>query len=108
MYSAKKVKGVTAYDAARKGESIELKTAQITIDSISVLNHDLPEFTLDIKCSKGTYIRSLAHDIGKALDSGAYLKSLRRTASGSFTINQAKTVDELTAEIAALSTAQAH
>lgn len=85
IYSAKKVEGVRAYEFARAGEEVELKKALINIYEIEVLDFTMPYLKLRVRCSKGTYIRSLAYEIGQALDSGAYLRSLRRTRSGGFT-----------------------
>lgn len=85
IYSAKKVEGVRAYEFARAGEEVELKKALINIYEIEVLDFMMPYLKLRVRCSKGTYIRSLAYEIGQALNSGAYLRSLRRTRSGGFT-----------------------
>lgn len=94
LYSAKKVQGVRAYEFARAGEEIELKRAHITIYSMELLECDLPHIKIRVECSKGTYIRSLAFEIGEALQSGAYLTSLRRTRSGEFTVDKAHTLDD--------------
>jgi tRNA pseudouridine55 synthase len=85
IYSAKKVEGVRAYEFARAGEEVELKKALINIYEIEVLDFAMPYLKLRVRCSKGTYIRSLAYEVGEALNSGAYLRSLRRTRSGGFT-----------------------
>ena len=85
LYSAKKVEGVRAYEFARAGEEVELKKALINIYEIEVLDFAMPYLKLRVRCSKGTYIRSLAYEVGEALNSGAYLRSLRRTRSGGFT-----------------------
>ena len=85
IYSAKKVEGVRAYEFARAGEEVELKKALINIYEIEVLDFAMPYLKLRVRCSKGTYIRSLAYEVGEALQSGAYLRSLRRTRSGGFT-----------------------
>ena len=85
IYSAKKVEGVRDYEFARAGEEVELKKALINIYEIEVLDFTMPYLKLRVKCSKGTYIRSLAYEVGEALQSGAYLRSLRRTRSGGFT-----------------------
>ena len=74
-----------AYEFARAGEEVELKKALINIYEMEILDFSLPMLKIRVRCSKGTYIRSLAHEIGQALDSGAYLRSLRRTRSGGFT-----------------------
>jgi len=89
VYSAKKVKGVRAYEFARAGEEVELRKALITISEIELEEYDLPRMRIRVRCSKGTYIRSLAQEIGEELGSGAYLTSLRRTRSGGFTVGNA-------------------
>ena len=78
LYSAKKVEGVRAYEFARLGEEVELKRALINIYSLTLEEYDLPKICIRVECSKGTYIRSLAQEIGQALDSGAYLTSSTR------------------------------
>lgn len=85
IYSAKKVEGVRAYEFARAGEEVELKKALINIYEMEILEFEMPRLKIRVRCSKGTYIRSLAQEIGQAVDSGAYLTSLRRTRSGGFT-----------------------
>lgn len=85
IYSAKKVEGVRAYEFARAGEEVELKKALITIYEMEILEFEMPRLKIRVRCSKGTYIRSLAQEIGQAVQSGAYLTSLRRTRSGGFT-----------------------
>ena len=85
IYSAKKVEGVRAYEFARAGEEVELKKAMINIYEIEILSLEMPRLQIRVRCSKGTYIRSLAHEIGQALNSGAHLTGLRRTRSGGFT-----------------------
>lgn len=89
IYSAKKVEGVRAYEFARAGEQVELKKALINIYEMEILDLQMPILKIRVRCSKGTYIRSLAHEIGEAVNSGAYLKSLRRTRSGGFTAENA-------------------
>ena len=89
IYSAKKVEGVRAYEFARAGEEVELKKALINIYEIEILSLEMPHLTIRVRCSKGTYIRSLAHEIGLGLDSGAYLTGLRRTRSGGFKVENA-------------------
>lgn len=93
IFSACKVDGKRAYDLARKGKDVELKAKRITIDEISLLRCDLQAMEIDIRvrCSKGTYIRSLARDIGEALRSGAHLTALRRTQVGDYRIEDAFT-----------------
>jgi len=98
IFSALKVDGKRAYKSAREGKDVELKTRKITISSLE-LDNNLPELGFKVSCSKGTYIRSLAYDMGKALDSGAYMSSLRRTRNGDFKIEDAWDLDELIAYI---------
>ena len=95
LYSAKKVEGVRAYEFARMGEEVELKKALINIYSLTLEEYDLPRIRIRVECSKGTYIRSLAGEIGEVLNSGAYLTSLRRTASGDFRVENALQLEEL-------------
>jgi tRNA pseudouridine55 synthase len=94
LYSAKKVSGVRAYEFARAGEEVELKRALINIYAMELLEYDLPRIKIRVECSKGTYIRSLAFEIGEALSSGAYLSSLRRTRSGGFVVERAHQLDD--------------
>lgn len=85
VYSAVKINGKRAYSLARKGEEVELKAKPLTIDEIELMQCDVPEsIMIRVVCSKGTYIRALARDIGKALNSGAYLTDLCRTRVGQF------------------------
>lgn len=93
LYSAKKVQGVRAYEFARAGEEIELKRARINIYDMELMEFDMPRIKIRVRCSKGTYIRSLAFEIGEALQSGAYLSSLRRTRSGGFRVEEGHTLD---------------
>lgn len=95
LYSAKKIDGQRAYEYAREGEEVKMRAAQINIYGMELLECDLPRITIRVRCSKGTYIRSLAREIGESLDSGAYLSSLRRTRSGGFRVEDAYTVDEI-------------
>lgn len=94
-YSAVRVNGQRAYDLARKGEEVELKPKLLVIDEIEVLAFDQRQMTLDLRvvCSRGTYIRALARDIGQRLHSGAYLTALRRTRVGDYTLDQSYTID---------------
>ena len=94
LYSAKKVQGVRAYEFARAGEEVELKKALINIYDMELLEYDLPRIKIRVECSKGTYIRSLAFEIGEKLESGAYLSSLRRTRSGGYTVEKSHTLDD--------------
>ncbi len=94
LYSAKKIKGRRAYKYARKNQNVELKPATVEVYSIDLIDYNPPFAKLDIECSKGTYIRSLARDIGADLDCGAYLSGLRRTAIGDFTVDNAFKIKE--------------
>lgn len=94
IFSAKQVDGKRAYDLARAGKAIELKSNTVEIMDFEVNTARFPEIDFFIRCSKGTYIRSIAHDFGAALGSGATLIALRRTASGPFRIEDSRTVDE--------------
>ncbi len=95
IYSAKKIQGRKAYELARKGKDVELKSCQVTIYEIEILKYAWPQLELRVKCSSGTYIRSLAHDIGQALGCGAYLTALRRTQIGKWSIGEAVVLDSL-------------
>jgi len=88
-YSAVKVKGRKAYEIARKGEEVELEPRMVNVYSLEILEWAPPEAVIDVYCSSGTYVRSLANDLGKALGSGAHLVGLRRTKSGRFTLRDA-------------------
>ncbi len=88
-YSAVKVQGRKAYEMARKGEEVALEPRTITVHHLEVLEWTPPEVVIDVHCSSGTYVRSLANDLGKKLGSGAYLVGLRRTKSGKFTLRDA-------------------
>ena len=94
LYSAKKVQGVRAYEFARAGEEVELKKALINIYEMELVEYDMPRIKIRVRCSKGTYIRSLAFEIGEAVNSGAYLTSLRRTRSGGYTVEKSHTLDD--------------
>lgn len=96
VFSAVMVKGDRAYELARKGEAVELKAKRIRIDEIELTDFDPDTMQMSIRvvCGKGTYIRSLARDIGRALGSGAYLTALCRTRVGDVRIEQCLTFDE--------------
>lgn len=94
IFSAIKKDGKRLYDIARKGESTEIEARKITIQNFEITSFDLPEINFKIACSKGTYIRSIANDYGKALQSGAYLSSLRRTKIGDFSVENALSIEE--------------
>ena len=96
MFSAVQINGKRAYELARKGETVELKPKLLVIDAIEVLRFDADKMQLTIRvvCSKGTYIRALARDIGQQLRSGAYLTALRRTRVGQINVNDCYTIDQ--------------
>ncbi len=93
IFSAVKVDGKRAYNLARKGKEVELKAKALKIDEIQMLEFEENRLVLRIVCSKGTYIRALARDIGQALESGAHLTALRRTRVGDFTIDNCLSID---------------
>src|SRR5260221_3711010 len=95
LYSAIKLQGQPAYKRARAGEEIALEPRAIVIYSLDVINWNPPRLTLAIECSKGTYIRSLAHDLGMQLGCYAYLDSLIRTRSGPFPLSESITLEQL-------------
>ncbi len=97
VYSAVRVDGVRAYEKARKGKGLEMPPRRVYIREIEILQFAPPLVELRIVCGKGTYIRSLANDIGKACGSGAYLSALRRTAIGDFRIEDAHKMEDLVA-----------
>lgn len=94
IFSAKKIDGKRAYESARKGKEVKMNKSLINIKSFIVKHDRFPEVDFEITCSKGTYIRSIAHDFGQRLKSGGTLIALRRTQSGAFHIDDAKSVDE--------------
>jgi len=94
-FSAIHVGGQRAYKLARRGETVDMPTRTVRIDAIERLDYTYPELTLRITCGKGTYIRSLGRDIGTALETGGHLASLRRTAVGEYTLEQAVAWDRL-------------
>ena len=89
VFSAIKIDGNRAYDLARKGQEVEMKSRKTTIHYLNNIEIDLPFVRFTVGCSKGTYIRSLAHDIGQALEVGAYLTNLRRTKIGDYSVENA-------------------
>ena len=93
-YSAVKVKGKRAFDYARKNEQVHIKTRKVFIHDFRLMNVDLPYVDFMVRCSKGTYIRSLVDDFGRALNNGAYLTALRRTQIGEFNVNEAFTIEQ--------------
>ncbi len=101
MHSAIKVDGKRLYELARAGKEAEVKARPITIHEMTVIGWTAPDLTLDITCSKGTYIRSIARDLGEAVGTGAHLAGLVRTRSGPFTLADAMSLDELLARLEA-------
>ena len=95
MYSALKVNGKKLYELAREGKVIERKARPVKILDIQILEIDLPKVRLEVSCSKGTYIRTLCHDIGEKLGCGGCMESLIRTRVSTFRIEDAKTLDEI-------------
>lgn len=98
MFSAKKVNGQKLYDLARKGIEIERKPSEIEIYEIELLEYKYPTLKIKVRCSAGTYIRTLAQDIGEKLGCGAYCDELTRTRIGEYKLEQAKTPEELSTE----------
>lgn len=96
IFSAKKIKGEKAYDIARRGDTVEMKSSRITISEIELVSFDNPKATFKVRCSKGTYIRSLANDIGKKLECGACLTGLKRTFVSGYKLEDALEIDVFT------------
>ena len=99
IFSAVKVNGKRAYKSARKGEDVKLKARDVVVKEFEVTNLDLPEVHFKIICSKGTYIRSIARDLGETLSVGAYMSALCRTRIGEFKLTEAKSIEETIAEV---------
>ena len=95
MFSAIKIGGVPLYKKARKGEDVEREPRFIRVMSWDLLAFQSPVITFRLRCSKGTYVRTLAHDLGNKLGCGAHLSSLRRTATDRFNVAQALTLDQI-------------
>ena len=114
QYSAKKVDGVTAYKAARAGKTVALKHKTVIIDKfdiesfteVEVSGHKVIDVRFTVKCSKGTYIRSMAHDLGAALNVGGTLVELRRTKSGNFTVEDAWNLEEFISSVKSIAPAR--
>ena len=94
-FSAKKVGGKKAYEAAREGKPLKLNPKEITVHSIELLRYQWPVLKLRISCGSGFYVRSLARDLGKALGVGGYLSNLKRTKVGRFTLEEAYLIDKV-------------
>ena len=101
-FSAKKVGGQKAYVAARKGKDIGLSPVPVQVHRFDITAWEDPKMSFDILCSKGTYIRSFARDLGKVTGCGAHLSALRRTASGAFNLDECWSVEEFEARISTL------
>ena len=95
VFSAKLIDGTRAYEMARAGEEVVMKPARITIYNLEIVEFELPKLVLRVKCSKGTYIRSLARDVGEALQSGGHLTGLIRTQSGGFSVEKCLKMEDL-------------
>ncbi len=93
IFSALKKDGKKLYEIARAGETVEIKTRKITIFEFEITNINLPHIDFRVVCSKGTYIRSLAYDFGKALNSGGHLSALRRTKIGDYSVMEAQSIE---------------
>lgn len=98
-YSAVKIRGKRAYELARAGKEFELKARKVTIHKIEVLKYDYPYLKVKISCSSGTYVRTLAEDIGKNLGTGAYLTKLHRTKIGNFDIEDAIKIEDIISDM---------
>jgi tRNA pseudouridine55 synthase len=96
-YSAKKIDGKRSYKLARRGKEVEHAPSRVTVDVFEITGFESPMATFRVVCSAGTYVRSLAHDVGERLGCGAHLTSLRRLVSGPFTIEKARPLDRISA-----------
>lgn len=103
-HSAVKIDGKRAYELARKGKDVVMKSREVTIEAFEITGINMPEVSFRIVCSKGTYIRSIAHDFGKVLGSGAYLTSLCRTRIGEFRLENAMQLADFSALVSTQST----
>ena len=99
VFSALKKEGKRLYEFARAGEDVEIPKRKIHISTFEITDINLPDITFRVVCSKGTYIRSLAHDFGKALNNGGHLSALRRTRIGDYTVNNAQTITSFETEL---------
>ena len=99
MFSAIKKDGVRLYNLARQGKEIKIDKREVSIDSFEITSFNLPEISFNVTCSKGTYIRSLAHDFGKELKSGAHLSELRRIKIGDYSVKDSVKVMDFIREI---------
>ena len=99
VFSALKKDGKRLYEYARKGEEVKIDSRKVSISSFTLTRINLPEVDFQVRCSKGTYIRSLAHDFGKAVESGGHLSALRRTKIGDFNVNDSYNLDRFIATL---------
>ncbi len=99
LYSAIKINGERAYKLARKKEDVKLKSRKVTIRKFEIVSYEAPDAGFYVRCSKGTYIRSLIRDFGESLDNGAYLTTLKRTQIGEFSLSDALEIDAIKAKI---------
>lgn len=95
MYSAIKINGQKLYDIARRGGEVERKPRPVTIHGIEILGGEKADWTLDVECSKGTYIRTLCNDIGESLNVGGCMSSLRRIRAGEFSVDDAHSIEDV-------------
>ncbi|MFC1655917.1 tRNA pseudouridine(55) synthase TruB [Patescibacteria group bacterium] len=95
VFSAIKLEGRRAYDLARKGEEVEMKSRKVHISKITVVSYEYPSLKIEVDCGSGTYIRSICHDLGEKLDVGAYMNALTRTQVGEFSLNNAYSLEEV-------------
>lgn len=102
IFSAVRKEGKRLYEYARKGEMVTLPEREITIESFEINTIQIPEVAFTVRCGKGTYIRSLVHDLGQALGSGAYLSALRRTKIGVYNVDNALTPELFKTKLAAI------
>jgi tRNA pseudouridine55 synthase len=102
VYSAKRIDGERAYEAARRGDDIDIPAKKVIIQSFDITHINLPDVDFRITCSKGTYIRSIAHDFGEKLNAGAHLTALRRIRIGDFSVENAYSIESIVALINSL------
>ena len=95
MYSAVQIKGTRLYTLARKGKTVEREPRQVTVHRFQISSYEPPDAGFEVECSKGTYVRTLAHDLGADLGCGAYLTALRRTSIGEFSVGDAWTIERI-------------
>jgi tRNA pseudouridine55 synthase len=99
LFSAIRIDGKRAYEKARKGSDEEPDAREIEIMELEILSYNAPDLEIRVRCGKGTYIRSLARDLGRACQSGAHLIALRRTRSGEYSVNDANNLEDLVAKL---------